>query len=214
MSLPVIQSEIRNLFITPLVQLNLGGQGELIADLRRIILDRAAEDPGVRHSNRGGWQSRDDFFDWAGEAGRALYAVIDEATQNITMVYTAAGLERQRMAWKVNAWANINGPGNGNDMHCHPGAFWSGCFYVDDGGIAGREGRGGAIEFYDPRGPLPMAYNPLVKMAIKGCVTAGLGERIFPQSGRMLIFPSWLMHAVQAYEGDAQRISIAFNLSL
>src|SRR3546814_3372890 len=62
-------------------------------------------------------------------------------------------------------------------MHCHPGSFWSGCFYVDDGGIGGREGMGGAIEFYDPRGPLPMAYNPLLKMAIKGCVSAGLGSR-------------------------------------
>lgn len=207
-------SEIRHLFATPLVQIDLGDQVALLAGLRALILAHAAADPGVRHSNRGGWQSRDDFFDWAGIPGQGLYAVIEEAVGNITMVCGPNGLERQRLAWKVNAWANINGPGNGNDMHCHPGAYWSGCFYVDDGGIAGQDGRGGAIEFYDPRGPLPMAYNPLVKMAIKGCVTAGLGERVFPRSGQLLIFPSWLLHAVQPYEGDGRRISVAFNLSL
>lgn len=207
-------SEIRHLFATPLVQVDLTGQEALLEALRVLILDRAAAEPGVQHSNRGGWQSRDDFFDWTGVAGKALYAVIEEAVHNITMVCGPNGLERQRLAWKVNAWANINGPGDGNDIHCHPGAFWSGCFYVDDGGINGVEGCGGAIEFYDPRGPLPMVYNPLVKMAIKGCVAAGLGERIFPRNGRLLIFPSWLLHAVQPYEGDARRISIAFNLSL
>lgn len=209
-----VQTAIRHLFATPLVQIDLTAHEQMITELRATILEQADADPGVRHSNRGGWQSCDNFFDWAGRAGQALYAIIDEAANNITMVNGANGLERQRMKWRVNAWANINGPGNGNDMHCHPGAFWSGCFYVDDGGINGRDHIGGAIEFYDPRGPLPMAYNPLVKMAIKGCITAGLGERIFPQNGRLLIFPSWLLHAVQAYEGDARRISVAFNLSL
>lgn len=209
-----VQTAVSHLFATPLIQIDLTAHDAMLAVLRGKILAHALEEPGVQHSNRGGWQSRDNFFDWAGAEGSALYEIIEEAANNITIVSGRNGLERRKMAWKVNAWANINRPGNGNDMHCHPGAFWSGCFYVDDGGISGRDHIGGAIEFYDPRGPLPMAYNPLVKMAIKGCVTAGLGERIFPQSGRLLIFPSWLLHAVQAYEGDAVRISIAFNLSL
>lgn len=207
-------SDIRHLFTTPLVQLDLGSNSSFIADLRQVILAHADAQPGVQHSNRGGWQSKDDFFVWGGAPAMALRAMIEEAAHQLTMVYTAEGLQRQRMSWKMNAWANINGPGAGNDIHCHPGCFWSGCLYIDDGGIAGKEGKGGAIEFYDPRGPLPMAYNPLVKMAVKGCVTAGLGERIFPRTGLMLMFPSWLTHAVQAYDGDARRISLAFNLSL
>jgi uncharacterized protein (TIGR02466 family) len=209
-----VHADIHHLFTTPIIQIELAGHEDILAVLRHAILEQAESDPGVRRSNRGGWQSHDNLFQWTGRAGHALRLVIEEAANNITMVDGSNGLERQKLAWKMNAWANINGPGNGNDMHCHPGAYWSGCLYVDDGGIAGRGGVGGAIEFYDPRGPLPITYNPLVKMAIKGCISAGLGERIFPRNGLMLLFPSWLLHAVQAYEGDAKRISIAFNLSL
>jgi len=207
-------SEIRQLFATPLIQVDLAEQSDMIRAMREVIIARSQVTPGVGHSNRGGWQSKDDLLDWGGAGTAQLFAVIRDAVQQITMVYTAEGLVRQAIPWKVNAWANINRNGHGNDLHCHPGCYWSGCFYVDDGGIDGREGKGGAIEFYDPRGPLPMAYNPLVKMAIKGCVTAGLGERIWPKTGKLLIFPSWLTHSVQAYDGDGWRISVAFNFSV
>jgi hypothetical protein len=30
----------------------------------------------------------------------------------------------------------------------------------------------------------------------------------------MILFPSWLQHAVRPYQGHAQRISIAFNLGI
>jgi Putative 2OG-Fe(II) oxygenase len=29
-----------------------------------------------------------------------------------------------------------------------------------------------------------------------------------------VMFPSWLMHQVRLYRGNAERVSIAFNLSL
>lgn len=209
-----IDSEIRQLFATPLVQMRLAGCEGLLRDLRDTIVQRSQNDAGVGHSNRGGWQSRDDLLSWGGEAAAQIFRVIRAAIDRITMVYTPDGLARQTIPWKVNAWANINRSGHANDMHCHPGSFWSGCFYVDDGGIGGREGMGGAIEFYDPRGPLPMAYNPLLKMAIKGCVSAGLGERVLPEVGKLLIFPSWLTHSVQSYDGDGIRISVAFNFSV
>jgi uncharacterized protein (TIGR02466 family) len=209
-----IESEVRHLFATPLVQLRLAGCEGLLQELRALILARSEADPGVGHSNRGGWQSRDDLLNWGGAATEQIFRVIRAAIDSITMVYTADGLARQPVPWKVNAWANVNRSGHGNDLHCHPGGFWSGCFYVDDGGIGGREGMGGAIEFYDPRGPLPIAYNPLLKMAVKGCMTAGLGERVLPETGKLLIFPSWLTHSVQAYDGAGIRISVAFNFSV
>jgi uncharacterized protein (TIGR02466 family) len=209
-----IESEIRHLFATPLVQMRLAGCEALLGELRQTILARSEADAGVGHSNRGGWQSKDDLLNWGGDAVGQIFRVIRAAIDRITMVYGQNGLARQAVPWKVNAWANINRNGHANDLHCHPGSFWSGCFYVDDGGIGASEGKGGAIEFYDPRGPLPMSYNPLLKMGIKGCVTAGLGERVLPEVGKLLIFPSWLTHSVQAYDGDGIRISVAFNFSV
>ncbi len=43
-------------------------------------------------------------------------------------------------------------PGHGNEFHSHPGSFWSGVYYVDDGGIAADPALGGELEFMDPRG--------------------------------------------------------------
>ena len=37
--------------------------------------------------------------------------------------------------------------------------------------------------------------------------------RMKPEAGRIVMFPSWLMHAVQPYQGGGRRISVAINLS-
>lgn len=47
-----------------------------------------------------------------------------------------------------------------------------------------------------------------------GSVSAGATERVIPKAGRLVMFPSWLMHQVRPYKGNAERISIAFNLAL
>ena len=39
-------------------------------------------------------------------------------------------------------------------------------------------------------------------------------ETIRPASGMLVLFPSWLQHALRPYRGAAERISIAFNLSI
>ena len=39
-------------------------------------------------------------------------------------------------------------------------------------------------------------------------------EVIFPKSGQLVLFPSWLRHAVRPYRGDRERISVAFNFGL
>jgi uncharacterized protein (TIGR02466 family) len=112
--------------------------------------------------------------------------------------------------WKINSWANVNRRGHGNEMHTHPGAFWSGSYYVADGG----QGMGGEFEVHDPRGVAPAMYAPLLTFAGPGGPSLGAAEQIAPVAGMMVLFPSWLQHAVRPYRGDAVRISIAFNLGL
>lgn len=208
---PLHPDPLRLLFATPLIQQDLAAETDMLAALRDRVLARAAEDRGRQHSNQGGWQSDDRLLDWGGAPARQLFDHIDTLVRDYTMVSTDDGLQRLPLNWRINAWANINRPGDSNDLHCHPGAFWSGCFYVDDAGIAGQPERGGGLRFYDPRGPLPLQHAPLVKMAIKGCVSAGLGETIYPRSGLLLLFPAWLNHSVTAHNGTRDRISIAFN---
>ncbi len=47
-----------------------------------------------------------------------------------------------------------------------------------------------------------------------GGLSAGATERVQPKAGRLVMFPSWLLHQVRPYRGDAARISIAFNLTV
>ena len=206
--------KIDGLFPTPLVTSVLDGSGPLCAELRQTILMKADADVGVHHSNHGGWQSDDNFVDWAGPAGAGLIAAIREVADHFTAVLREGQLTRQRLDWKVNAWANVNRSGASNDFHYHPGAYWSSVFYVDDGGINGGDTLGGAIEFADPRGPLPLMHAPNVKMTMSGCVAAGLGERVYPKTGMMVLFPAWLGHSVTAYTGTGQRISVAINFTV
>ena len=110
-------------------------------------------------------------------------------------------------------WANINRSGHGNEFHSHPGAYWSGVYYVDDGGIAADPSLGGALEFMDPRGTGPRMLAPHLGFVMPGIVSVGINEMVQPKVGRMVIFPAWLLHQVRPYHGTAQRVSIAFNFS-
>jgi len=84
---------------------------------------------------------------------------------------------------------------HGNEFHSHPGAYWSGVYYVDDGGTADNPSLGGELEFMDPRGPLPLMNAPHLRMT--GNMTAGANERVTPKAGQLAMFPAWLMHQVR-----------------
>ena len=44
-------------------------------------------------------------------------------------------------------------------------------------------------------------------------VGSGLGIPFSPATGRLLLFPGWLEHRVERFEGSVERLSIAFNAS-
>ncbi|KTC42399.1 hypothetical protein AO265_17465 [Pseudomonas sp. ABAC61] len=66
----------------------------------------------------------------------------------------------------------------------------------------------------DPRGMIASTYNPALRMRIKDCLAAGFGITQVPESGTLLMFPSWLLHSVQRFTGNRPRISIAFNFGV
>src|SRR5262249_57426943 len=106
------------------------------------------------------------------------------------------------VTWRANMWANINKSGHGNEFHSHPGSFWSGVYYVDDGGIAADQSLGGELEFMDPRGPGPAMYAPHLAYGKAG-LSVGANETVRPKSGRLVMFPAWRLHQVRPYRGKA-----------
>jgi len=212
-----VAHEIVPLFPTPLVTYNVPEAVALNADLRRVIEQREQSQPSTQHSNQGGWQSSWDMDRWGGVPAIKLLAIGRNLANRVTMDRKGnlgGPHPGYVVTWTANMWANINRSGHGNEFHSHPGAFWSGVYYVDDGGIADDESLGGELEFMDPRGPLPAMFAPHLAYATPGGLAAGATERVLPKAGRMVMFPSWLLHQVRPYRGTATRISIAFNLTV
>ncbi len=201
--------EIRNTFATPVVLAPLDEAAALNAELLPVILARAEASPGVTRSNLGGWQSTDDFATWSGPAGARLVKAAVALANSMTALQGEAELARVAVDWRINAWANLNRDGHGNAAHHHPGCFWSCVYWVQ----AGAPGEGGEFEIQDPRGILPGFLAPNLRYALPGCLSAGGSDFIIPVAGTLLLFPSWLVHAVRPFRGRQPRVSVAINLA-
>jgi uncharacterized protein (TIGR02466 family) len=206
-----MSTEVIPLFATPVAMTDLPDAARLNAELRKVIDLHRQSHAGTQHSNLGGWQSGWDMERWGGAAAIKLLAIGRNTANRLT---TDREGKPVSMNWRANMWANVNRSGHGNEFHSHPGSFWSGVYYVDDGGIAADTSLGGELEFMDPRGPGPAMYAPHLAFAMPGGLSVGANETVRPCSGRLVMFPSWVLHQVRPYRGNAERISIAFNLSL
>ncbi len=201
-----VKVDIRALFATPVAIAQHPEAASINDALKPLILAREGRVDSARHSNLGGWQSSWDFDTWGGEAGGRVLGFVQAFASRLTMTRDR---KPASPAWRMNSWANVNRRGHGNEFHTHPGCFWSGVYYVDDGG-----GEGGEFEVADPRGPAPAMYRPELVPNLPGAEASGASVTFAPKTGQILLFPAWLSHAVRPYRGDAARISVAFNLSL
>ncbi len=206
-----VEIAVKGLFATPVAAVEVPGAEALNAALESTILARRAQAASIQASNAGGWHSDREIAEWG---GAPVATVLDVAKGVATRMTADRQGQPVRPAWTVQAWANVNGPGDGNICHYHPGSFWSGTYYVADGGCGADPSLGGEFEMLDPRGPGPGMYAPGLKFAGEDGTAAGSGEMIRPRPGLLMLFPSWLFHQVRPYRGTGLRISIAFNLGV
>jgi uncharacterized protein (TIGR02466 family) len=205
------QFQVVPMFATPSVMVELPDAAALNAELRKAIDAREKTHPSTHHSNLGGWQSDWEMDRWGGAGAIKLLAFARNAASRMTVDRRG---QPAQVTWRANMWANINRTGHANEFHAHPGSFWSGVYYVDDGGVSRDPALGGELEFMDPRGPGPAMYAPHLAFAMPGGLSVGAAETVPPRTGRMVLFPAWILHQVRPYRGTAERVSIAFNLSL
>jgi uncharacterized protein (TIGR02466 family) len=191
---------VLRLFATPVIVDELGDAGELNAALEAAIVERMKSDPGLRLSNLGGWQSKHDLPAWAGEAGKRLVShALALATANTASSQPGGGVR-----WNAEAWANVSESGHYNRSHVHGGSYWSAVYYVRVG-----EGAGGELLLHDPRMPALRMHAPNLRFKDGG---TELLAKIKPKAGLMILFPAWLSHSVDPWEGGEARISIAMNI--
>ena len=206
-----IEIKIKGLFATPVAAIMLPDAEARNAELESIVLEHRATHPTIGASNNGGWHSERDLQTWGGPRAAEVLAMAQSAATQLTANRNGDIISPK---WTTEAWANVNGPGDSNACHYHPGSFWSGSYYVNDGGCAGDATLGGEFEMLDPRGPAPMMHAPTLKFSGAEGLSAGSAETILPRPGLLFIFPSFLLHSVRPYRGNGLRISIAFNFGL
>lgn len=119
---------------------------------------------------------------------------------------------KRDFSFDVQMWANINGPNDSNQMHCHPGALWSVVYYVDIGADDSNEDVEGELLLLDPRFPMNTMYMPELVLRYADGKAQYSQYPVKPKNGRMVMFPSWLKHSVRPYRGTRERISVAFNI--
>jgi len=183
-------------------------------ELNKNLLDaiytlRAKDKDGLERSNYralGGWHSHNN-----------LHKAEAFAEIKNRFLSTAKEIEQQ-MGYNPNKnleihtmWSIINPPGSANKSHIHPGSDWSGVYYVHAPKNAGK------ISFQDPRAAQLMSRPSYIPNQ-KRVKDAWTSVQYQPTPGRLLIFPSWLYHAVEPnmseLEGDAaNRVIISLNLS-
>lgn len=195
------QTKFEKLFSTPLFRFRLHDADTLNAELLEEGLRLRSETDGVSKSNRGGWHSSGNLFDNSAPCIQRLKSNAENAVLSAT-TRIGAKADIDALGLKTFAWMNANPTGGYNAPHTHPGAHWSGVYYVAQPDV--DTGSSGMIEFLDPRTDLPN-WRLLKASAFSA------KKSIRPTPGEMILFPSYLVHWVYPNEASEERVTIAFN---
>lgn len=137
------------------------------------------------HSGRNAYQSDNDLHKRYEVVQKLMHAIEGEIKKAFNLNVTM-----------TDSWLNVNLPGGFNYEHTHGGHI-SGCYYVH------VPPESGDIVLTNPavRGeniPVIPKYHEKFQF-------------ITPETGDLLVFPSWVTHRVEPNKSGQNRISIAFN---
>ncbi len=183
------------------------GPIELNEELENLARKLMAEPRNAtRRTNFGGWHYAFDVFELKEPVVEQFHHHMEQHVQAFLNHFRPEA-RKKKDKFRLRGWINVNRAGDSNTLHSHPGCFLSATYYVK----VPPEMKGGAIYFRDPRGPAVAMYEtPGIELPWVG---SGNGIPVTPATGKLLLFPSWLEHRVEPFEGLGERISIAFNAS-
>lgn len=197
----IARQKYEKLFSTPLLRYLVPDHASLNAALLEEAARLRSASAGAAKSNRGGWHSDGNIFDHAAAPIQTLrHYVVAALNDANSAIGSKADPDSLRL--KLFGWMNANPKGAFNAPHTHPGAHWSGVYYVAQPEIAA--GNSGMIEFVDARSDLP-------NWRVLDAAPFRLKKKLRPAPGELILFPSYLVHWVYPNEADGERFSIAFN---
>lgn len=161
---------------------------------------REKDPEGRKISNKGGWQSQEICGD---DISELADAAINASARSIADY----GYNQQKTGlFFGNSWININNRGDTNQIHLHHGSFLSGVYYVKANEDSGD------IYFFRNFDQY-FITNGMAEVVNHTPLSAGV-VHYPPKTGRLIVFPSNLLHSVNENVDDEDRISIAFNIGI
>tara|TARA_R110000796_G_scaffold26821_2_gene74114 strand:- start:58 stop:645 length:588 start_codon:yes stop_codon:yes gene_type:complete len=171
------------------------GNVEFNKYLETEILKWQSEDKGMHRTNIKGWHSNDNMH-----TREEYKPLVEDLYRAQRIIYEEEDYVSEPVLG--NMWANVNPSGASNMPHMHPNSLWSGVYYIK------TPENCGSLKIEDPRFASLMSMPNRKEPWPKHCVREIAYE---PVAGRLLMFPSYLMHRVEPNKSNDIRISISFN---
>ena len=194
------------LYSTPLSMRDLPGMDEVNRDITARLVSESVSIPSVHRSNVGGWHSQPDLALRTEPSFRTLIQhIVTGVREMVDGLARERGQDMPPMRMGAQAWAMVMRNGDYTIPHDHADAHWSTVYYPDAGDAnEAAHPDSGLLALIDPRhGGRPMPGLDLV----------GATFTARAATGRLLVFPGWLYHYVNAYRGQRPRVTVSCNVT-
>jgi uncharacterized protein (TIGR02466 family) len=160
----------------------------------KTIKDIENNSNGVFNSNAGGWQSKNLYL--KNISDNILHSLIIKIQHKINIISKEINPE---LKLEIDTfWININKRGDYNYDHYHPQSAFSGVIYIQTATDSNIRFETDSLMKHYPFNVDSELFPSSVE--------------IFPEVGRLIIFPSWVKHGVNQNTSNDERISISFNI--
>lgn len=170
---------------------DLTGMDEANREITALLVAESDSVPSVHRSNVGGWHSPN-------LGGRTemcfrtlIQAIVSRVRETVDMLAQERGQSLPPMRAGLHAWAMVMRNGDYAIPHDHADAHWATVYYTYAGDAdEAAHPESGLLAFLDLRhGGRPMPGLDLV----------GGTFTVPPRTGRLVVFPAWMLHYVHAY---------------
>lgn len=190
-----------SLFPTPVLSSVLPDARRINAELVEWVRGLQRDDGGMQRTNVGGWHSNVMLAQRPDPVLQGFLTHARSALSLWAMQCFALSQPPDPAGWQIELWANVNRRGHHNRAHDHlrSGVIASAFYYVQCGGT-------------DVAGRTVFVNQQSVPSKVECAVPWRDHEwAVTPTDGVLMVFPSWLGHRVEPFEGDGDRITLALN---
>ena len=175
---------------------------EMNATLITDIADLRTQVKSIKRSHVLGWLSP------ANMHTRDIFRPLCDCIEGMgATIAESMNMRKDRRLVIETFWVNVSPKYAYNSLHEHPQSLVSGVYYIQ------TDEKSGSLRVRDPRDAKRMSPWPVAKDK-KSDQRHWDRVNYEPIAGRLIMFPSWLEHDVEANLSDQERISVSFNMNL